>query len=247
MKNSLVACPPWKGGGKHIESLVRKAILQFSLIEEDKIAVALSGGKDSLCLLYMLHAINNHGVNPFQLAALHVEGAFSCGAKVQNNFLQKICEELKIPLFVKKLENTSEDSLDCYSCSRMRRKLLFELAHENQFSTIAFGHHREDMNQTLLMNLFQKGEFATMLPKIYMHHYKITIIRPLIYVSEEMIKKFADFYGFLRITCQCPKGQISNRRSTEELIGQIEKKFPHARKNLSNAAFTYGSKKSLDL
>ena len=112
-------------------------------------------------------------------------------------------------------------------------------------TTVAFGHHRDDSVQTLLMNLLHKGEFAAMLPKVPMHDYGVTIIRPLIYISEEEIREFAKMYQFSRVVCQCPVGQNSLRKQTKDLIADMEKVFPHARENLGSASLLYGSKKAL--
>jgi tRNA(Ile)-lysidine synthase TilS/MesJ len=137
------------------------------------------------------------------------------------------------------------EDLACYSCSRLRRRLIFDAAKESGITTIAFGHHRDDSIQTLLMNLFHKAEFAANLPKVPMHDYGVTIIRPLIYISEQEIKEFAKLYGFARVTCQCPVGQNSLRKQTENLISFIEETFPNLRENLSQASFTYASDKAL--
>lgn len=239
-----VATPPWKGIGKELESACRKAIFDFRLLENvNRVAVALSGGKDSLCLLFLLHALRNRGFPPFDLMAIHVQGEFSCGAGIDETFLQGICQELQIPLVIrrstKKLEN-----LECYSCSRERRKLIFEAAKEAGTTTVAFGHHRDDCAQTLLMNILHKAEIAAMLPKLEMIHYGVTIIRPLVYISEDSIRTFAKEYGFLRISCQCPVGQDSVRKKTDRLIREMEDTFPNARSNLAKAALVHGSDKS---
>lgn len=240
-----IATPPWPAVGKKIESLCRKALYDFDLLEGcEKISVALSGGKDSLALLFMLHAINGRGFPPFVLSAIHVEGEFSCGASIQGSYLKKVCKQLGIPLIIKSSSQTLE-TLECYSCSRERRKLLFAAAKELGAKTIAFGHHQDDHVQTLLLNLFHKGEFEGNLPKVPMHLYGITIIRPLFYVSESDILNFAQMSGFARITCQCPVGQNSKRKKIEQHLRLIEKDFPHIRTNLAQAGLKYGSKKAL--
>ncbi len=246
LKISLpIASPPWTKLGRRLESLCRKALYEFSLVEGlDKVGVALSGGKDSLSLLYLLKAISGRGFLPFSLHAFHVSGEFSCGSSVTGSFLQKICDELSVPLRICETTQKRED-LACYSCSRLRRKLIFEAAKESGVTTIAFGHHRDDSIQTLLMNLFHKAEFAANLPKVPMHDYGVTIIRPLIYISEDEIREFAKLYGFSRVTCQCPVGQNSLRKQTEHLIAFIEETFPNIRENLSQASFTYASDKAL--
>ena len=242
--NLPIARPPWTGLGKRLESLCRKALYEFSLVEgAEKIGIALSGGKDSLSLMYLLKAISGRGFQPFQLHAFHVSGEFSCGSSITESFLKQICEELSIPLTICKTSQKRED-LNCYSCSRLRRSLIFNAAKEVGITTIAFGHHRDDSIQTLLMNLFHKAEFAANLPKVPMHDYGVTIIRPLIYISENEIKEFARLYGFARVTCQCPVGQNSLRKQTENLISMLEETFPNIRENLSQASFHYASDKA---
>ena len=96
------------------------------------------------------------------------------------------------------------------------------------------------------MNLLHKGEFSGLMPKIPMHAYGITIIRPLIFAKEREISQFAEQYAFRRITCQCPVGQNSRRKETDQLIDTLETIYPHARENLASAALLYGSKKALE-
>ena len=240
-----LAKPPWKGLGRKLESAVRKALFDFKLIEGvPKLGVALSGGKDSLTLLFLLHAISGRGFPPFELFAFHVGGAFSCGAGITTGYLEKICNQLHVPLIIREAQQTLEN-LECYSCSRERRRLLFEAAKSVDVHTIAFGHHRDDSAQTLLMNLLHKGEFAGNLPKVPMHNYGITIIRPLIYLAENDIRTFAEQHGFKRILCRCPVGQNSMRRKTDDLLKEIEALYPEARENIARAGLVYGSDKAL--
>lgn len=240
-----IASPPWTKLGKKIESMCRKALYDFKLLENTtSIAIALSGGKDSLALLFMLKAISGRGFPDFKICAIHVSGEFSCGAGVNESFLRGICQKLDVE-FVSCQSQQKRETLECYSCSRERRKLIFDAAKERGFTTIAFGHHRDDSIQTLLMNLFHKGEFAANLAKVPMHDYGVTIIRPLIYISENEIREFARLYGFARITCQCPVGQDSLRKQTEKWISLLEETFPNIRENLSHASLKYASDKAL--
>ncbi len=237
-----IATPPWTANGRYLESRVRKAIHDFDLLEnKDHIAVALSGGKDSLTLLYMLNALSGRGFPPFKISAIHIGGEFSCGASIHLGFIQSVCASLNIPLIVR--EEITPPT-ECYSCSRRRRTLLFEEARRIGADIVAFGHHRDDCIQTLLMNLLHKGEFEGNLPKVPMFDYGVTIIRPLIYISEKEVVEFAKHYGFYRITCQCPIGQNSVRKKTASLIEQLERVFPHARLNLAHASLRQGSQKA---
>ena len=241
----IIARPPWTGLASEIESSCRKACYDFGLLDGvEKIAVALSGGKDSLALLFMLHAIRGRGFPYFDLVAIHVDGEFSCGAGIDERFLRSICDRLDVPLITRTSSKTLEE-LECYSCSRERRTLIFKAGLEIGAKTVAFGHHRDDSVQTLLMNLLQKAEFAANLPKVPMERYGVTIIRPLIYVPEESIRSFAEQYGFLRISCRCPVGQNSKRKQIAQIINEVEKAFPHAKSNLAKAGLLYGSDKAL--
>lgn len=239
-----IAQPPWTGLGKRLESTVRKALFDFQMLENvAKLGIALSGGKDSLALLFLLKAISGRGFPPFELHAIHVNGEFSCGAGVNLSYLKGICDRLEVN-FITRESTQKLETLECYSCSRERRRLLFEAAKGLGIDTIAFGHHRDDNAQTLLMNLLHKGEFAGNLPKIKMHDYGMTIIRPLIYLAENDIRTFAEKYGFKRIMCRCPVGQNSMRRQVDRLLGEIEAFYPEARANIARAGLLYGSDKA---
>ena len=240
-----LAQPPWTKLGKELESSTRKALYDFEMVKGvKKLAIALSGGKDSLSMLYLLKAISGRGFDPFELIAITVTGDATCGASIGNGFLQSICDTLDVPLVFCTSKQTLE-SLECYSCSRERRKLLFDAAKNAGCTHIAFGHHQDDNIQTLLMNLLHKGEFCGQLPKLEMVDFGITIIRPLIYATEKQIIAFAKMYGFNRITCRCPVGQRSLRKKTELLLQDIETLYPNARTNLAHAVHAFGSKKAM--
>lgn len=239
--------PPWTTQGRQLESHVRKALYQYEMLDGvAKLGVALSGGKDSLTLLAILAAVKGRGFPDFELYAFHVHGAFSCGAGVTVDYLRGICANLGVEFVVREASQTLEE-LECYSCSRQRRKLLFDAAKEHGVDTLAFGHHRDDLAQTVLMNLFAKAEFEGMLPKLKMHRYGVTIIRPLVFVDEEDIITFAKQQGVLRAVCKCPVGQNSMRKKVEDLLEDITDLYPDARKNISRAGLLFGSQKAAHL
>lgn len=244
MMNISIAQPPWSGLGKRLESTLRKALFDYKMLEGvSKLGIALSGGKDSLSLLFLLKAISGRGFQELELHAVHVNGEFSCGAGVNTDYLKAICDQLKINFI--SCESTQKlATLECYSCSRERRKLLFDACKSVGVDTLAFGHHRDDNAQTVLMNLLHKAEFSGNLPKIHMHDYGITIIRPLIYVAENDLRTFAQQQGFMRITCRCPVGQDSMRKKVDLLLTEIEALFPNARENIAQAGLMYGSDKA---
>lgn len=239
-----LARPPWTALGKRLESTFRKALFDYEMLNGvSKLAIALSGGKDSLTLLFLMKAISGRGFPELDLHAIHVSGEFSCGAGVNESYLKEICDQLDVN-FISCSSNQKLETLECYSCSRERRRLLFDAAKKVGATTIAFGHHRDDSAQTLLMNLLHKAEFAGNLPKITMHEYGITIIRPLIYIAENDIRTFSQQQGFARIVCRCPVGQHSMRREVDQLLTELEERFPNARENIARAGLVYGSQKA---
>lgn len=240
-----IARPPWTQLGKLLESLTRKALYEFNMLEGvDALSIALSGGKDSMTLLFLLHAMRGKGLPNFEIHAIHVDGEFSCGPGISLNYLKGICKELGVH-FISAVSSKKREELECYSCSRERRRLIFEAAKEAGAPTIAFGHHRDDSVQTLLLNLLHKAEFEANLPVVKMHDYGVTIIRPLIFIEEKDIREFARIYGFTRITCMCPVGQDSKRKRADILLDKLEEEFPRARQNLFLAAQKYGTQKAL--
>ena len=244
VKEAPIAVPPWTGLGKKLESATRKALYDYGMLEGvDRLAIALSGGKDSLSLLFLLKAISGRGFPNLDLHAIHIHGLYSCGAGININYLKSICQQLEIN-FITRESTQKLETLECYSCSRDRRSLLFDAAKSVGATTIAFGHHQDDNAQTILMNLLNKGEFAGNLPKIHMHAFGVTIIRPLAYIAEAHIKRFAEMYGFARVMCRCPVGQQSMRKKVNDLLSEIEILYPNARENVARAGLRYGSNKA---
>ncbi|WP_213357707.1 tRNA lysidine(34) synthetase [Chlamydiifrater phoenicopteri] len=230
---TLTFCPPWPKVGKRIESAVRKAIYTYNMLAKTKIVVALSGGKDSMTMLMMLKAISGRGFPELDIHAVTIEGKYSCGAEVGGKFLEGACQKLGVPL-QRLISPYAPDEPECYSCSQVRRRMIFKAAKDLGASIVAFGHHKNDDAQTVLMNLLHKAEFGGLAPILEMVRFGVTIIRPLIFVSEKDIRKFAKECGFMRITCRCPV--VSLRKKAEDALKMIEEVFPLARHNLALAS-----------
>ncbi len=120
----------------------------------------------------------------------------------------------------------------CFWCSWNRRKALFFAADKLGCNKIAFGHHKDDIIETLLLNIFYQGEFAAMNPRQKLFGGKITLIRPLCYVEEENMRKFAKESGFPPQVCRCPNADMSKRRLMKNIISELEKDCPHIRTNI---------------
>jgi len=202
------------------------------LSEGDKICVAVSGGKDSLTLLRILRDRQKFVPIKYELLAVHIDFGYpkSCVKE-----LVKYFKQLGVRYHIEKsgiLRKTPKDKLNCFWCSWNRRKLLFETANRFGFNKVALGHHKDDIVETILMNLFFQGEISAMSPKQELFKGKIVLIRPLAYVEEYLIKRFASQEKIPHSTCTCPNSIISQRTKMAKLISDIKKVCPEVKTNI---------------
>jgi len=220
--------------GNYISSRIGKAIGDYNMIEDgDRILVAVSGGKDSLSLLTLLNERKKWAPVKYELIAMHVETDHRCAGCVHTETLKKFFKDNKIAYKFKKIKVRGKDnSVSCFWCSWNRRKALFLAAKELGCRKIAFGHHKDDIIQTLLLNIFYQGEFAAMNPAQKLFRGKITIIRPLCYVEEDVLKKFSAESGFPSQLCRCPNSDLSKRRMMKNFINKAEKNSKNVKTNI---------------
>ena len=220
--------------GSYISNRIGKAIADYNLIEDgDKILVAVSGGKDSLSLLKLLNERRKWAPIEYKLFAVHVETDFRCAGCVHTKKLKKIFEEYEIPYHFEKIKIRDKDrKITCFWCSWNRRKALFTLAEKYGCTKIAFGHHQDDINETLLLNMFYHGEFSAMNPYQELFAGKIIIIRPLCYVGENVLKKFSKESEFPSQLCRCPNSKDSKRRMMKDFINKVEKDCSYVKLNI---------------
>ena len=207
-----------------IYSQLCKAIEDYSLIKEgEKVLVAVSGGKDSLALLALLKEFQKSKRINFELFACHVRTDFHCASCVHTEALTKIFEKFEVKYAFKDIKVLDKDGkTNCFWCSWNKRKALFLLADELGCQKIAFGHHINDIVETVLMNLFFKGQLSAMSPSQELFKGRITIIRPLCYVKEELTREFAKKNGFAAKVCKCPFGHGSMRKRAKEIIKTLQ-------------------------
>lgn len=214
-----------------IEQLTRrfhKACADYSLIEDgDHILIGLSGGKDSLLLTELLGRRAKIYKPRFQVTALHVR-VKERDYRTDLSYLESFCQEAGVPLLVRDTEIGEAPKSPCFLCSWYRRKTLFNVAQELGCNKIAFGHHRDDVIETLLMNLIYQGTFATMPPILQLDKMPIRIIRPLCLIDEADIKAYAQQQGYQKQNKLCPFEHVSSREKVKGLLAQIKALNPEA-------------------
>jgi tRNA 2-thiocytidine biosynthesis protein TtcA len=217
----------------YISKRAGRAIIDHRMIDDgDKIIVAVSGGKDSLALLHVLEDRRKFVPIKYELLAMHIDFGFH---PQLTKSLVRHFKKIKVKYHIEKtniLQKTDPKKINCFWCSWNRRKELFCAADRLGFKKVAFGHHKDDIVQTTLLNLFFHGEISTMCPRQELFDGKIVIIRPLAYVDEPMIKKFSKEINFPVSACRCPHGDLSKRRKVAGIIKDLEKICPEIKTNI---------------
>ena len=220
---------------RRIEQRFMKGIVQYGLIEEgDKILVGLSGGKDSLALLELLARRSRIYKPRFSVVAVHVVMT-NIAYESDMDYLRTYAEGLGVP-FVR-YETSFDPSTDnrkspCFLCSWNRRKALFTVAKEQGCNKIALGHHMDDILETLLMNMTFQGAFSTMLPRLVMRKFDMTIIRPMCLVHESDLVEMAALRGYRKQIKNCPYEKDSHRSEMKDVLKRLEAMNPEARFSL---------------
>jgi tRNA 2-thiocytidine biosynthesis protein TtcA len=232
---------------KEIRSLMGKAIHRYGLIQDgDRILVGVSGGKDSLSLLHLLHERRKRVQTHYDLIPVHIELGFN---PERANILKDFFEAQGLPYHMEvtdigKRANSSENRENpCFLCSWERRKRLFQLAYRLKCNKVALGHHKDDLIETLLLNIFYSGEISTMVPIQTLFKGKITLIRPLALIEEKKIERFAKEMGLPFGPSGCPSSGRTKRKEVKELIEILGKKNHKVKGNifrsLSNIKLDY--------
>ncbi len=222
-----------------ILSHLRKAIEEYKMIEEnDKIAVCLSGGKDSITMLYALKALQRFYPKNFELIAVSINPGFDF---FDVGFLKQICDKVEVPLFIEN-SNAKEIVFDirkeknpCSLCANLRRGVINSIAIREGCNKIALGHNQDDVLETFLLNLLYTGNIGTFSPVSFMDRSGITLIRPLVYTPEKEIKRFIRKNDLTVMPKVCPMDGTSKREDMKQLIFSLTKSIPMVRANLFGA------------
>lgn len=219
-----------------------KAIGDYNLIEEgDRIAVGVSGGKDSYSLLHILESLRRRAPIHYELVAVNVDSGYP-------GFRKEVIEEhLREHGFAYRMEPTDcyriieekrrPGSSYCSFCARLRRGVLYSVARELGCNKIALGHHLDDFIETLLLNQFYVGTLAAMSPKLLADSGDQTVIRPFVYVEEKDIVAFTRTNEFPVICCACPVCGVvdQKRKKMKRLIAELAKENPHLKRSMIGA------------
>ncbi|MCE5283254.1 MAG: tRNA 2-thiocytidine(32) synthetase TtcA [Deltaproteobacteria bacterium] len=224
----------------HLKKWLEKAVMDYGMIAEgDRVLVGVSGGMDSMALLDLLNTPMVH-VPPFSILAVHIDPGFDPDYDGYRRLEQHL-REGDHDFHIEKTDIGPLSHSDvnrknpCFLCSRLRRRRIFEIAAERECNKIAFAHHRDDIIETLLINLFYGREISTMVPDQGIFGGKLHIIRPLAYIREDLVKKYAGERGFPAIENRCPTSRTSKRRYVKDLLHTLEKDNRRVRDNIWKA------------
>ncbi len=229
---------------QQLMSFVRRAIDDYEMIEEgDRIAVGISGGKDSLTLLYAMHGLKRFYPRHFELEAVTVDLG-NPGFDVEP--LRQLCESMDIPYTVIKTDiaqiifDERKESNPCSLCAKMRKGALNEAVKKLGCNKVAYAHHKDDIVETMLLSLIFEGRFHSFSPKTYLDRMDLTVIRPMMYVGEADVKGFQNKYDLPVVKSACPADGYTKREYAKNLVRQLNLEHPGAKERMF-AAITNGN------
>ena len=207
---------------KEMKRMMGKAIYHGDMIRDgDHVLVAVSGGKDSLSLLWLLRERIRRIPIEYKIAAVHVDPGFGANsADRMGSFFSRHGFEYKVlETNIGPTAHGPENRENpCFLCSRLRRKLLFELAGDMGCNRLAFGHHKDDLIETFFLNVFYGASISTMLPVQEFFGGKLTVIRPLYLIDEDLISRYFKSMGWERLNLGCPTDGSSKREEIKKML-----------------------------
>lgn len=220
-------------------SFTRKAVDEYQMIEAgDKIAVGISGGKDSLTLLYALAGLRRFYPRPFDLIAITVDLGYE---KFHTEKIEALCKELDVPYHVVKTDiarilfEERKESNPCSLCAKMRKGALNEAVKKLGCNKVAYAHHKDDIVETMILSLIFEGRFHSFSPKSYLDRMDLTVIRPMMYVNEADVIGFQRKYELPVEKSRCPVDGLTKRQYAKDLIHQLELDHPGAKQRMFTA------------
>ena len=223
-------------------SYTRKAVDEYGMIQEgDHIAVGISGGKDSLTLLYALHGLKRFYPKKFELSAVTVDLGFE---DFDLSTVRALCEKMNISYRIVPsdiydiLFNIRKESNPCSLCAKMRKGALNQAVKEMGGNKVAYAHHKDDIIETMLLSLIFEGRFHSFSPRTYLDRMDLTVIRPLMFVDEMDVIGFKNKYNLPVVKSKCPVDGYTKRQYAKELLRQLNEENPGVRERMFHAIVT---------
>lgn len=218
--------------------VMRRCIDDYRMIEEgDRIAVGVSGGKDSLTLLAVLAALRAYYPKRFELEAVTVD----MGLGMDFSPVEAYCSSIDVPYFCKHTEigpiifEYRKEKNPCSMCAKMRRGAINDVLQERGFNKVALGHHFDDAVETFLMSLLYEGRISCFEPVTYLSRTGITQIRPMLYIGEQAVENFARRMELPVVHNTCPADKHTKRQEVKELIAGLQRQYPDLKTKLFGA------------
>ncbi|MEG2935238.1 MAG: ATP-binding protein [Clostridium sp.] len=218
-------------------SKTRQAVNDFNMIEEnDKVGVGLSGGKDSITLLHIMKNYQKFSPKKFELIAITLNPG-----EVDNGPLHELCRKLDVQFYEiqtdisKIVFDIKKEKNPCSLCAKLRRGALNDAAMKLGCTKVALGHHKDDAVETFVMTMFYEGRVNCFSPKSYMEKFNLSIIRPMVYIDEYMIKKAVREYNYPIIKNPCPADGHTKRQEVKEMVKNLSSTFPNLKDKLFSA------------
>ena len=225
---------------KRVLSDVRRAVDDYEMIQDgDKIAVGISGGKDSLTLLCALADLRRFYPKKFDLCAITVDMGFS--TPMDFSAIQALCDSLEVPYHITKTEiakiifDVRKESNPCSLCAKMRRGVLHNTAKELGCNRVALGHHFDDVVDTFMLNLFFEGRLGCFQPVTYLSRADLHLIRPMIYMPEKDVRYFSSRAELPVIKSPCPADGNTERAEMGKLLADLDRKHKGLRYRIFGA------------
>ena len=222
-------------------SRMRAAMERYDMIQPgDRVAVGVSGGKDSLALLAGLVGLRRFYPVPYEPVAVTADPGFF-NRQTDYSAVQALCDQWGIEYVIRRTElykvvfETRKETNPCSLCARMRRGILHDMAKAAGCNKLALGHHEDDAAETFMMNLLSGGAIGSFRPVTYLSRKDITVIRPMVFASEKEVAAAARRENLPVVKSPCPMDRTSERQKVKDLLRELEKDYPNLRGKITGA------------